>query len=115
MARWQLMNPHYLKVPGTEWEYKETDMGSGRQGRKIFEVPLYVDPASDVNRDGDCIVCWPGKGERGDIEFVGPPTPDMKPLDKEAEAETEKWREKWEHPIDSLPITTDNASPIRRF
>lgn len=86
MARWLLTAAHYISVPGNEWEYKETDRNTGKQARTVAEVPRYLDPKdpSDCNRDGDVIVCWEGKGERHDIVFRGPPTPDMDPLDDEA-------------------------------
>lgn len=108
MARWRLINAHYLNVPGTEWEYKEIDQTTGRQGRKVFTVPLYMDPRdpADHNYPGQIIVTnaaskeWPR-----DIIFLGDPTPDMEPLDEEAEAITAKLREVWEHPIESLPST----------
>lgn len=97
MARWKLTQPHYLMVPGTKWEYIETDRTTGRPVRKQFDVPLYLNPeyTSDwthiVGRDlsgrpqaGDICVCHAGKGIEGDITFTGPPTPDMAPLDDEA-------------------------------
>lgn len=106
MARWRLMNPHYLNVPGTEWEYKETDQNTGRQARRIFHVPLFLDPNQPADQNyrdtGEIIVCHEGKGAPRDIEFVGPPTPDMEPLDDEAQAITDAERPKWQHPIESL-------------
>ena len=35
--------------------------------------------------------------------FEGDPTPDMDPLDEEAEAISESLQEKWRHPINTLP------------
>lgn len=107
MARWRLTGPHYLNVPGTEWEHKEISTDTGRQNRKVFKVPRLLDPndPGDQNREGDCVVCWAGKGEARDIIFEGDPTPDMTPLDAEAEKVTERCRPKWEHPIESLPVT----------
>jgi len=104
MARWRLTQAHYLNVPGTEWEYKETDRTSGRQGRKVFQVPLFLNPAdpADCNRDGEINVCHADKGKPGDIVFVGEPTPDMEPLDEEAEAISKACEPKWQHPIESL-------------
>lgn len=112
MARWSLMNAHYLNVPGTEWEYKETT-DSGKQGRKIFPVPLHLDPNNprDHNYPGEIIVCHEGKGQPKDIVFVGPPTPDMTPLDDEAQAISDSMQPAWIHPIESLP-THDNLSAI---
>lgn len=105
MARWRLMSAHYLQVPGTEWEYKETDRVSGKQGRKVYIVPAYLNPndAPDHNYPGEIIVCHSGKGQSRDIEFIGPPTPDMEPLDDEATALSDAMRPLWNHPINSLP------------
>lgn len=111
MARWKLTADHYLNVPGTQWEYEETSRESGKKKRETVPVPLLIelkDPQFQQNVDGDVIVCWEGKGERegrykGDIVFLGDPTPDMEPLDDEAEARTNELRPRWEHPIDTLP------------
>lgn len=102
MARWKLLQPHYLNVPGTEWEYKETDRTTGRQARKVFQVPLFLHPddPADQNYPGEIIVGYKPQGR--DIVFVGPPTPDMEPLDEEAQAISDRERPKWKHPIDSL-------------
>lgn len=111
MARWRLINAHYLPVKSyfgqpVEWEYKETDRNTGRANRKMFPVPLHLDP----NQPGDCnypeegsiIVCHEGKGLPRDITFYSEPTPEMEPLDEEAEAISASLRGKWEHPIESL-------------
>lgn len=114
MARWRLTAPHYLKVPGTEYEYKETDQTTGRQGRKVFQVPLWLhpdDPGSQ-NYPGEVIVT--NKEDRAfprDYLFVGPPTPDMEPLDDEAEKLSDSMRERWTHPIESLPSTNASILP----
>lgn len=110
MARWLLKQDHYLNVPGTQWEYEETSRESGKRKREVLPVPLLIelkDPDFQ-NADGDVIVCYEGTGERegrprGDIVFVGQPTPDMEPLDDEAQAITDSLRPRWEHPIDTLP------------
>lgn len=110
MARWLLKADHYLNVPGTQWEYEETSRESGKRKREVLPVPLLIelkDPDFQ-NADGDVIVCYEGKGERegrprGDIVFVGSPTPDMEPLDDEAQAITDELRPRWEHPIETLP------------
>src|SRR5215831_19089147 len=95
MARWKLMAGHYINVPGTEWEHKETSRETGRQVRKVYAVPRHLDPKApeDWNNwpmgrhdDGEIIVCHVGKGQPRDIEFTGPPTQDMEPLDDEARA-----------------------------
>ena len=104
MARWRLTAPHYINVPGTEWEYKETNRDTGRQGRKVFEVPLHLDPdqPADQNYPGEVVVCHEGKGQARDIIFLGEPTPDMEPIDDEARKLSDSLRHKWIHPIESL-------------
>ncbi len=108
MARWRLTAPHYLKVSGTTWEYKEIDRTTGRQVRKSFEVPLHLDPDQPAdcnytnNGMGEIIVCYEGKGEPRDIVFEGEPTPDMVPLDDEAKTISASFASKWKHPIESL-------------
>src|SRR5262245_29899157 len=109
MARWRLTQPHYLQVPGTEWEYKETDRETNRQARKVFEVPLYLDPrdAADWNYRSEEAIIVSNKFDpafRRDFVFTGPPTPDMEPLDDEAKKITQGYIDSgaWVHPIDSL-------------
>lgn len=108
MARWRLTAPHYLQVPGTEWEYKEVDRITGKPVRRTFAVPTLIDPNQPgdwTHRNGDqgeVIVCQ-GNGDARDIKFVGEPTPDMMPLDDEAKAISAKFAAKWKHPIESLP------------
>lgn len=109
MARWRLAAPHYLNtIPPTTWEYKEIDRSTGKQVRRVYDVPLLMDPdqPGDWNhRDGDMgsiIVCHEGKGEARDQIFVGEPTPDMVPLDEEAKAISASFAKKWKHPIESL-------------
>lgn len=98
MARWRLTGPHYLNVPGTEWEYSEITR-DGKQSRKRFAVPTYLDPASpptmrDPNgRNDEIIVCHVGKGQPNDVEFEGDPSPDMIPLDDEAKAISQRLAE----------------------
>lgn len=105
MARWRLRIPHYLNVlPETEWEQKETDLLTGKQARKVYKVPMYLDPKdpTDCNYPGEIIVCHDGKGQPRDKVFVGPPTPDMEPLDAEAEAISAAEAPNWVDPIESL-------------
>lgn len=114
MARWRLTAAHYLNVPGTEYEYKETDRNTGKQARKVFLVPALLNPddPSDCNYPGEIIVCVEGKGQGRDIVFTGPPTPDMEPLDDEAEAISASHRPAWQHPIDSLPVNGDYSAQL---
>ena len=46
MARWKLTEAHYLKVPGTAWEYNSIDRRTGRPKREVFSGPLQLDPKS---------------------------------------------------------------------
>lgn len=103
MARWRLLNPHYLNVPGTEWEYTEQNR-NGKQARVRFPVGLFLNPddPNDHNYPGEIIVAQGAHPNKNDIIFVGPPTPDMEPLDDEAEKISEEWKGKWSHPIESL-------------
>lgn len=110
MARWKLMEAHYLAVPGTEWEYKETNRETGRQARKVYEVPLYLDPkdpADWTDRSEEAIIVTNkyDPAHARDLVFVGPPTPNMEPLDDEAQAISDKESSKWIHPIESLNMT----------
>lgn len=104
MARWKLTSEHYLNVPGTEWEYKEVDLTTGRQARKVFFVPLYLDPKdpADCNYPGEIIVTNGGSAQPRDIKFVGKPTPEMDPIDDEAIAQTEAERPRWKNPIEQF-------------
>lgn len=112
--RWRLTSAHYLKVPvlpdGTriEWEHKETARETGRTVRKLYAVPMLLDPkdSADCNYPGEIIVTHDVEGSRTfprDYIFEGEPTQEMEPLNAEAEAVTESLRDKWIHPIDSLP------------
>lgn len=106
MARWKLMEPHYLNVDGIEWEYTERNQTTQRMQRHIFPVPLHLDPrdpADHTDKANEMIVVSNGNnaGPR-DIVFSGPPTPGMEPLDEEAEALSAMERPKWTHPIESL-------------
>src|SRR5262245_3142990 len=112
MARWRLLEPHYLNVPGTEWEYKESDRETGRQARRIYPVPLYLDPKyhQDINdRENEWVVVSHAydKAHHRDYVFVGSPTPNMEPIDEEAERISQGHidRGDWVHPIESLNMT----------
>lgn len=117
MARWRLLQPHYLNVPGTEWEYKEVDRTSGRQVRKVFAVPLYLDPRepADQNHSGEVIVGQGNGTMPRDYIFLGEPTPDMEPMDADAQAVTDACKHKWVHPVESLPGQAYSASLIAGF
>lgn len=111
MARWKLLNPHYLKVridgESTEWEQVEVNRDTQKQMRKRYKVPMFLDPndIGDQNykQEGELVICHEGKGLPKDYVFEGPPTPDMEPMDDEARAISDKESAKWIHPIESLP------------
>lgn len=101
-ARWKLMQKHYIKVPGTTWEYRETG-NTGRQVRKVLEVPMYLDPDDPADHnykaDGWIIVANAESDEyQRDIVFIGDPTPDMVPINAEAIAISAKFQAKWGAP-----------------
>ena len=114
MARFRLKGKHYLKVPGTEWEQKETSQETGKQARKVYPVPRFLDPddPGDWNfRDIPEITVSTKEDPKypRDIIFIGKPTPDMEPLDDEAVAMFKRFEADWTHPIESLsPIYGEN-------
>lgn len=114
MARWKLTAKHYLNVPGTFWRHEETSRDTGERVEQMYPVPKHLDPDDprQQNRQGEVIVCYEGKGERGDIIFIGKPTPDMEPLDDEAEAISAVERPKWQHPIETLPMNGDFSQSL---
>lgn len=113
MARWKLQTSHYLNtLNGTEWEYSAVQ--GGKAVRRRFPVPRYLDildpgdwtlkvgnglpvewGGNDDSAGGIIVVCQPGKGQPGDIEFVGDPSPNMLPLDDEAKAISDSFRDRW--------------------
>lgn len=104
MARWKLTEAHYLKVPGTQWEYNSIDRRTGRPKREIFSVPLQLDPKSidDLTKYGQPDPTFPSRDvedyiivvtdtagvNQRDVVFEGKPTPGMLPLDDDAKAIT---------------------------
>lgn len=111
MARWKPTAKHHLHAEQygqpTEWERQETNQQTGRMFRKVYKVPLYIDPEDPqmINKhEGFCVLAHKGSERPGDIVFFGPPTPDMEPLDAEAEEITNAERHKWVDPINSLPL-----------
>jgi len=109
MARWKVTAKHYLHAEQygqpTEWERQEINQDTGRMFRKAYKVPMLIDPDDKycINKhEGICVVARKGTEKPGDIIFFGPPTPDMEPMDEEAQAETDAEKHKWVNPIDSL-------------
>lgn len=107
IPRWRLTAPHYLNAvvngAATEWEQVEVDRDSGKQLRKRYKVPVYLDPKNpgDFNYPGEIIVAH-GAYNR-DVVFEGPPTIDMEPLNDTAEALSKEAAKRGIHPIESLP------------
>jgi hypothetical protein len=112
--RWRLTLAHYLQIDylpdGTkvEWEHKETSRESGRAVRKLFAVPMFLDPKdpADHNYPGEIIVAHEVEGcpnLQRDYIFKGPPTQEMEPLNSEAQAITDSLRDRWNNPVDTLP------------
>lgn len=109
--RWKLLSEHYLLLADpAKWEYKELDRATGKNVRKTWDVPTLLNPydPGDWNHkngdEGEIIVTNGLDPENGrDIIFKGDPTPDMLPLNAEAEAISAKFAQRWKHPIDSLP------------
>lgn len=120
MARWRLTGKHYLNIPGTEWEYKEQDLQTQEEVRHRMPVPRFLDPddpRTRKNGDGYVIVCYEGSKESPtDYIFLGQPTPDMEPLDEEAEALSAIELRRGQHPMDSLPVNGSYSDDIlKRF
>lgn len=112
MARWRVTAKHYINAKqfgeDTTWVREETNRDTGRAFRRTFAVPLYIDPEDPIciNRNtGYCVVATEGAEQPGDIIILGPPTPDMEPLDDKAKAITKSESAKWKDPINSLPIS----------
>jgi len=112
MARWRLLEAHYLNIPGIEWEYKEQDRETGRQARRVFPVPLYLDPKDQADwndRENQWVVVSHhfDKAHPRDHVFVGSPTPAMEPLDDEATSISQSYIDKglWQHPIDNMNMS----------
>jgi hypothetical protein len=104
--RWRLQEPHYLNVPGNEYDYKEINQTTRKQVTKRFAVPLLLDPKepNDFNYPDEIIVAHAGEHNlRADIIFEGPPTLAMEPLNAAAQKLSDEVAKKSKHPIDSLP------------
>lgn len=118
MARFQLLDKHYIYIVGVEWEYKEEAQGSvkgrNRVTRRSFPVPLYLDPKdeSDCNYSNPFRIIVSTKEDRlyPDDYLLAEgfiPTHDMQPLDTEADEMIDVFRRSHtgEHPIESLSTT----------
>jgi hypothetical protein len=124
MARWKIMVPHYLNVPGEQWEYVENDRKTGRPKRHKFNVPRLLDPGDPTcwtnrwgNKDdaeGEVIVCHEGTGNESDIIFIGDPTPDMVPVDDEAKEISAKFTERWAYKPENA-VNSFSQSMVDKF
>lgn len=116
MARWRLTTAHYLNGAGAQWEYTEVDRKTGSPVRHRFDVPRLVDPADPKcwtitripNEEGDCVVSDGVDADPRDIIWKGDPTPDMIPLDADAERKSAAFSKKWQAPTDGQGAYTDN-------
>jgi hypothetical protein len=124
--RWRLLAAHYLNVAtypdGTriEWEHKETNAINGRAVRKLFPVPLLLDPetSTDHNYPGEIIVTQEAEGAHclmQDLIFLGPPTRDMEPLNDAAEEISNQHRARWTNPVETLPANGGMNSAEMEF
>ena len=116
MARWRLTAKHYINATRhgerTQWMREETNRDTGRVNRMLFDVPVYLDPDDprDQNYPGEIIVAYEKGAQPRDLILSGEPTPDMEPVDEEAQKISDATRPKWKHPIDSLSPTGGNYS-----
>lgn len=127
MARWRLIEPHYLYVdPPVLWVYNETDRITGRPVRREFEVPQYFHPEAesdwteyDIIGRGEKIngyvVVTDGKGDfsKKDVKFKGEPTPGMYCLDDEARAISSRYAHKWATPDRIWDMNSDTSYASR--
>lgn len=117
MARWRLTAKHYLTIEGTKYRREETDRETGEMAVSELPVDRFLDPENpkDCRSSEGCVVFQKdskGKPSRGDWVFTGTPTPDMEPLDDEAEAITEACRSSWVNPMVELPEGANYADAI---
>jgi hypothetical protein len=115
MARWKLTASHYLNLnPSLQWQQVEQDLATGQQARKSFNVPqlLDVNNPRDYNDPEGIVVSNGTNAAPRDYVFLGDPTPDMEPMDEEAQEISASVILRGQHPIDSLPahgIAPQNA------
>lgn len=113
MARFKLLEKHYINIEGCDWEEKQELQtkvrGRHRLHKKVFVVPMYLDPKdqSDQNYPGEIIISTEENRRYPDDYVTGPGfmcTIDMLPLDDDAEAMMEEFKASYrgEHPIESL-------------
>lgn len=129
-ARWRLRKQHYLNIMTPEgehegeWEYREEPrFAKGVKGRRPrisrvrFPVPTLLDPDdtfqhNDNAIEGIIVTNAFDPAHPGDWIFVGDPTPDMDPINEEAEAISKSMAKKWVNPIESLPANSDFSQSL---
>lgn len=133
MARWKLVEPHYIHAERDgqrpEWVYKEINRATGREIQKKYIIPMHLDPklAEDWNDwpdgpHGDgIVVVTDGKNARPkDIIMVPnakgelPITPGMEPLDDEAREITAKFAHRFT-PIEGREDATYSERLVDHF
>jgi hypothetical protein len=122
LARWKLAISHYLNtVKPVKWRYQETERSTGENLEREYIVPRLLDindprcwtnrlvaganvggSSTNIGAEGEVVVCTPGKGQPGDIEFLGDPTPDMIPMDEDAEAISASFQDHWAYKPDGV-------------
>lgn len=117
--QWRLRSPHYLNVPGTIWEQNETSRETGKVNRVQHHVGLFLNPddPSDCDRNGDVIVYHEVDGARPPRfghAFVGEPTPEMEPVNEEAEKISDSLEAKWSKPFTEF-TTSDGGEFSERL
>lgn len=114
MARFLLKDKHYLNVPGTQWEQTEFNQATKKQARHLYNVHLFLDPedSSMWNYQEQIIVSTKADpAYPRDIVFVGSPTPDMEPLDEEANILLRKVLAKSVAPMSETAFPATGATP----
>lgn len=122
MARWKLNSSHYINITGPddlkgEWEYEEQNRANGRKARKRYPVPLFLDVTDPltINDKVNGLIIVADKYSPltpRDYIFSGPPTPEMEPLDADAQAISDAEAKNWVHPIETLPGQGYNQSML---
>jgi hypothetical protein len=116
MPRWRLNGKHYVRIEGTEWEFRQTSQLTGKQHKQVLSVPRYLDPEdpNDCNYPGEIIVAIAPGALPNDLILLDEPSFEMEPIDEAAMKITAKMRAGrpgWDRdPFDELPTTMDESS-----
>jgi len=112
MPRYKLKKPHYLDVPGTEWEQNEIGPNN-RQIRHRYKVHTYLDPEDPTCQNYPGVVIVASEANPlypFDYVFVGSPTSEMDPLDAEGKALIDKLP--GVAPMSEVALPTFASAPI---